>query len=75
MAGATGLTRLTITQAGEALAAGDFSARELAQAHLDAMAAEAELAAAMGSDELKSLKAVLIRIGDTQPSTFQNSAG
>ncbi len=40
-----------------------------------AMAAEAELAAAMGSDELKSLKAVLIRIGDTQPSTFQNNAG
>ncbi len=31
------LIQLTITQAGAALAAGDFSAHELAQAHLDAM--------------------------------------
>ena len=39
MAGATDLTGLTIMQAGAGLAAGDFSARELTQAHLDAMAA------------------------------------
>ena len=35
------LTQLTITQAGAALAAGDFSARELAQAHLDLKQPEA----------------------------------
>jgi len=37
------LTRLTIAQAGEGLAAGEFSARELTQAHLDAMAAARDL--------------------------------
>ena len=39
MAGTTDLTQLTIAEAGVRLAAGDFSARELTQAHLDAMAA------------------------------------
>jgi aspartyl-tRNA(Asn)/glutamyl-tRNA(Gln) amidotransferase subunit A len=37
------LTQLTIADAGAGLAAGDFSARELAQAHLDAMAAARRL--------------------------------
>ncbi|MFT5180795.1 MAG: aspartyl-tRNA(Asn)/glutamyl-tRNA(Gln) amidotransferase subunit A [Alphaproteobacteria bacterium] len=39
MAGVTDLTQFTIAEAGAGLAAGDFSARELTQAHLDAMAA------------------------------------
>ena len=43
MAGVPGLTGMTIAQAGAALAAGDCSARELAQAHLDAMAAARDL--------------------------------
>ena len=37
------LTNLTIAQAGEGLAAGEFTARELTQAHLDAMAAARDL--------------------------------
>lgn len=37
------LTQLTIAQAGAGLAAGDFSARDLTQAHLDAMAAARDL--------------------------------
>lgn len=43
MAGVPALTRMTIAQAGAALAAGECSARELTQAHLDAMAAAREL--------------------------------
>ncbi|NKB48591.1 MAG: Asp-tRNA(Asn)/Glu-tRNA(Gln) amidotransferase subunit GatA [Alphaproteobacteria bacterium] len=43
MAGTSDLTRLTIADAGAGLAAGDFSARELTQAHLDAMAAARDL--------------------------------
>ncbi len=43
MAGAEDLTQLTIADAGAGLAAGDISARELAQAHLDAMAAARDL--------------------------------
>ncbi len=43
MAGAPALTRMTIAQAGAALAAGECSARELTQAHLDAMAAARDL--------------------------------
>ncbi|NNE82724.1 MAG: Asp-tRNA(Asn)/Glu-tRNA(Gln) amidotransferase subunit GatA, partial [Alphaproteobacteria bacterium] len=43
MAGSPDLTQLTIAQAGEGLAAGEFSARDLTQAHLDAMAAARDL--------------------------------
>lgn len=43
MASGADLTQLTLAEAGEGLAAGDFTARELVQAHLDAMAAARDL--------------------------------
>ena len=52
---ATELTELTIADAGAGLAAGDFSARELAQAHLDAMAAARNLNAYMAETPDKAL--------------------
>jgi aspartyl-tRNA(Asn)/glutamyl-tRNA(Gln) amidotransferase subunit A len=50
------LTQMTIAGAGEALAAGECSARELAQAHLDAMAAARELNAFTAETPDKALK-------------------
>ena len=49
------LTDLTIADAGAGLAAGEFSARELTQAHLDAMAAARDLNAYMAETPEKSL--------------------